>query len=253
MTQELNFKLEVFEGPLDLMLNLIAKHKLNIYDIEISLLLEQFLLYLDQMKQADIEIAGEFLETAARLIYIKSAALLPRHEAQELKKELEGALIEYALCKQIAERLGEGYCGDDIFTRAPMAVEQTTAYVGVHDPDELFLAMSNLNYKETVRKSVPQIKPIVSRSFVTVFTKILYVLKQIRDGHEVEVTSLYKGQTRSECVAIFLALLELSKQSRIKFTDDNKYLHFVPKENIEAEFGRDDEITEGEPTDDELQ
>ena len=79
--QELKFKLEVYEGPLDLMLSLIAKHKLNIYDIEISLLLEQFLLYLDRMKQADIEIAGEFLEMAARLIYIKSAALLPKHEA----------------------------------------------------------------------------------------------------------------------------------------------------------------------------
>ena len=82
--QELKFKLEVYEGPLDLMLSLIAKHKLNIYDIEISLLLEQFLLYLDRMKQADIEIAGEFLEMAARLIYIKSAALLPKHEAEEL-------------------------------------------------------------------------------------------------------------------------------------------------------------------------
>jgi len=63
--QELKFKLEVYEGPLDLMLSLIAKHKLNIYDIEISLLLEQFMLYLDRMKQADIEIAGEFLEMAA--------------------------------------------------------------------------------------------------------------------------------------------------------------------------------------------
>ena len=86
--QELKFKLEVYEGPLDLMLSLIAKHKLNIYDIEISLLLEQFMLYLDRMKQADIEIAGEFLEMAARLIYIKSAALLPKHEAEEMKKEL---------------------------------------------------------------------------------------------------------------------------------------------------------------------
>ena len=68
--QELNFKLEVYEGPLDLMLSLIAKHKLNIYDIEISLLLEQFLLYLDRMKEADIEIAGEFLEMAARRISV---------------------------------------------------------------------------------------------------------------------------------------------------------------------------------------
>ncbi|MFR2153567.1 MAG: segregation and condensation protein A [[Eubacterium] siraeum] len=117
--QELKFKLEVYEGPLDLMLSLIAKHKLNIYDIEISLLLEQFMLYLDRMKQADIEIAGEFLEMAARLIYIKSAALLPKHEAEEMKKELQGVLIEYAMCKQIALQLQQSWVGDDVFVRPP--------------------------------------------------------------------------------------------------------------------------------------
>ena len=100
-----DFKLPVFEGPLDLMLTLIQKHKLNIRDIEISVLLEQFLLYLDQMQQADIEVAGEFLEMAAHLILIKSSALLPKHEAEQLKKELEGALIEYAMAKAVAEKL----------------------------------------------------------------------------------------------------------------------------------------------------
>ena len=72
--QELNFKLRVFEGPLDLMLTLIQKHKLNIRDIEISVLLEQFLLYLEQMQEANMEIAGEFMEIAAHLILIKSSA-----------------------------------------------------------------------------------------------------------------------------------------------------------------------------------
>ena len=224
--QELKFKLEVYEGPLDLMLSLIAKHKLNIYDIEISLLLEQFLLYLDRMKEADIEIAGEFLEMAARLIYIKSAALLPKHEAEEMKKELQGVLIEYAMCKQIALQLQQSWVGDDVFVRPPVQVEENKAY----------LAMSNLNYKDAVRKAVPHVKPAIAKSFVSVFTKIVYVLKRINDGHKVEVNSLYKGQSRSDCVAVFLALLELSKNSRIKFTDDNKYLHFVPKDKIEEEF-----------------
>ena len=85
--QELNFKLKVFEGPLDLMLSLIQKHKLNIRDIEISVLLEQFLLYLEQMQEANMEIAGEFMEMAAHLILIKSSALLPKHEAEQLKKD----------------------------------------------------------------------------------------------------------------------------------------------------------------------
>lgn len=249
--QELKFKLEVYEGPLDLMLSLIAKHKLNIYDIEISLLLEQFLLYLDQMKEADIEIAGEFLEMAARLIYIKSSALLPKHEAEEMKKELEGVLIEYALCKQIAGQLQQSWCGDNVFVRQPVQVEENKAYLGIHDPDELFLAISNLNYKEAVRKAVPTVKPVIAKSFVSVFTKIVYVLKKINDGHDVEVDSLYKGQSRSDCVAIFLALLELSKNSRIKFTEDNKYLHFVPKDKITEEFSFGEQ-QESEAASDEL-
>ncbi len=244
MSTELNFKLEVYEGPLDLMLSLIAKHKLNIYDIEISLLLEQFLLYLEQMKQADIEIAGEFLEMAAKLIYIKSAALLPKHEAEELKKELQGVLIEYAMCKQMAMRLQNMYHGDDIFVRKPVTIERDMAYNNQHDPDELFLAMSGVSYKQVIRKAPASIKPIVAKSFVSVFTKIIYVLKRVMNGEEVQVNSLYAGQTRSEQVATFLALLELSKNSRIKFSDDNRYLHFVPRENIEKEFSFADEYSE---------
>ena len=98
--ETISFKLEVFEGPLDLLLSLISKHKLNICDIEISKLLEQYLLYIDQAHEQNLELAGEFLEMAARLIYIKTASLLPQpEEAEQLKKELEGALIEYSLCK----------------------------------------------------------------------------------------------------------------------------------------------------------
>ena len=76
--ESISFKLDVFEGPLDLLLHLITKHKLNIYDIEISKLLEQYLLYIEQAKEQDLEIAGEFLEMAARLIYIKTVSLLPK-------------------------------------------------------------------------------------------------------------------------------------------------------------------------------
>jgi segregation and condensation protein A len=194
------------------------------------------MLYLEQMKQADIEIAGEFMEMAARLIYIKSAALLPKHEAEELKKELQGVLIEYAMCKRIAGRLQESFCGDLIFVRSPVELDEDKSYNNEHDPDELLLAMSNITFKEVIRKTPPSIKPIVAKSFVTVFTKIVHVLKIVMNGGEVKVKSLYKGQKRSEQVATFLALLELSKNSRIKFSEDNRYLHFVPRDKIEEEF-----------------
>lgn len=102
--QQINYKLEVFEGPMDLLLHLIAKHKLNINDIPIVELVNQYLDYVRQMENADFEIAGDFLEMAARLIYIKTVSLLPRHEeAEQLKKELTGELIEYRDCKIMAK------------------------------------------------------------------------------------------------------------------------------------------------------
>lgn len=228
--QELNFKLEVFEGPLDLMLSLIQKHKLNIRDIEISVLLEQFLLYLDQMQQADIEIAGEFMEMAAHLILIKSSALLPKQEAEQLKKELEGALIEYALCKAVAEKLRLRWTGSDVFVRDPLSIPSDTAYRHRHDMYELYAAVANMadRIRRTRINSAPlSVKPMVAKSYVTVFTKIVYVLKKIRQADNIEIKDLYKGQTRSEQVATFLALLEMSKHGYVNFSEDNSRLIYM--------------------------
>ena len=79
MTEQLSFKVAQVEGPLDLILQLISKHKLNIYDIEIAKLLEQYLDYVEQMQSQQLEVASEFLEMASRLVYIKSVSLLPKH------------------------------------------------------------------------------------------------------------------------------------------------------------------------------
>ena len=94
--EAISYKLDVFEGPLDLLLHLISKHKIDINDIPILLLVEQYLDYVRQMKEEDMEVASEFLEMAARLIYIKTVSLLPVHEeeADELKKELDKVLAD---------------------------------------------------------------------------------------------------------------------------------------------------------------
>lgn len=98
--QQINYKLEVFEGPMDLLLHLIAKHKLNINDIPIVELVNQYLDYVRQMENADFEIAGDFLEMAARLIYIKTVSLLPRHEeAEQLKKNSRESLLSTVTAK----------------------------------------------------------------------------------------------------------------------------------------------------------
>ena len=105
--EQLTFKLDQFEGPLDLLLFLISKHKLNIYDIEIAKLLEQYMAYIDEAQFQNMEVASEFLEMASRLVYLKTVSLLPRHEEEEdkLKQELTGQLLEYQACKQVAALL----------------------------------------------------------------------------------------------------------------------------------------------------
>jgi len=145
--QTISFKLEVFEGPMDLLLNLISKHKLNIYDIEISSLLEQYLAYLDQCREQDLELAGEFLEMAARLIYIKTASLLPVRKMPKGKQALQGALIEYALCKQAAQALAQRFVGGQIFTRPPMQVEVSPAYARTHLPCVLLETWNTMGQK----------------------------------------------------------------------------------------------------------
>lgn len=236
---ELNFKLEIYEGPLDLMLDLIRKHKLNIRDIEISILLEQFLLYLDSMREADMEIAGEFVEMAAHLILMKTASLLPKHELEEMKRELTGRLIEYALCREVAARLRRRFIGDLQFVREPLDLPVDRTYRNTHDKYELldFFAAVSGRSEQLRREARLALKPLVAQSYVSVFTKIVYVLKRIRGGAPVEIRSLYRGQTRSEQVATFLALLELSKYARVTFSEDGETLRVNTKPRAAAAKG----------------
>ena len=197
--EELSFKLEIFEGPLDLMLSLIAKHKLNIRDIEISILLEQFLLYLDKMQE---------------------------HEVEELKKELTGRLIEYAVCKAAAERLRRHYVGDSVFVREPLELPVDNTYRNNHDKFELLESYSAVSTRsEKLKNDAKQVlKPIVAQTFVSVVTTVMFVLRKLKNGEQIEVNSLYRGQKRSEQVAVFLALLELSKHGRVMFSEDGDYI-----------------------------
>ena len=92
--EKISYKLPSFEGPLDLLLYLISKNKLNIYDIQISTLLDQYMEHIKAMQEQDMDVASEFLEMAARLVQIKTASLLPKHqEAEEFKEDLTGQLL----------------------------------------------------------------------------------------------------------------------------------------------------------------
>ena len=227
--EQISFKLEVFEGPLDLLLHLISKHKLNINDIPIVTLLYQYMEYIDRMSEQDMEIAGEFLEMAARLVYIKTVSLLPRHEeADELKRELQGRLIEYSLCKKAAELMKERYIGNVNAVRKPLAIEFDNTYSVIHEPQLLV----DVYMKIQIRPPEEQIKTeafntIVKRKIVTVTSKIIYVLRRLYKSGSCLMAGLFDGMTdRSERVATFLAILELTKSGRIRLNDDNTVITF---------------------------
>ena len=143
-----------------------------------------------------------------------------------LRKELSGRLIEYALTKQAAERLRRHYIGDSVFVREPLELPVDATYRGIHDRYELLECYSAVSGKsEKLKRDAKQIfKPIVAQTYVSVFTKLIFVLRRLRTGDEIEVKSLYRGQSRSAQVAVFLALLELSKRGRVRFSDDGEQI-----------------------------
>lgn len=239
--EALQFKLQVFEGPLDLLLHLIAKHKLDIGDIEISLLLEQYLDYIAQMKDADLEIATEFLAMAARLVYIKTTALLPRHEeeSEKLREELSGQLIEYQLCKAIAGRMRAMY-RDGVFVRPPQKLPRDSEYRLRHDASlllEAYLAAAG-RAKRRLPPPRSSFAGIVSRRIVPIETRILYVLERLYAEGEAEYDSFFAGGDRSERVATFLAVLELVKSKRICLSEDNRVIRFIHRSEIDPEGGQ---------------
>ncbi len=222
--ENLTYKLEVFEGPMDLLLHLISKHKLNINDIPIVELVNQYLDYVRQMEEADFDIAGDFLEMAARLIYIKTVSLLPRHEeAETLKKELTGELIEYRDCKLMAQRLSNQTEGFGRFVREPEAGWVNYDYERFHEGEELLNAYINVAGKAQRRLPPPidSFRVIVAKKFVNVASKVRTVMRKLWSGKKVQFITLFDGsQTKSDLVATFLAVLELVKTKKITIDGD---------------------------------
>ena len=226
--EEISYKLEVFEGPMDLLLSLISKHKLDIYDIPIVELVDQYMDYVRRMQESDMDVASEFLEMAARLVYMKTVSLLPsQKEAEELKQELTGELLEYRDCKIMAGRLAKRADGFSCYVREPEEIEADETYQRLHEPAELLQAYQNVLGKGR-RKLPPPVElftEIVRRPIVSVSSKIHYILNCMSQSGHWSLNRLFRASsTRSDLVATFLAVLELIKDKKITTETDGKDL-----------------------------
>lgn len=234
-----NFQLEIFEGPLDLLLTLIAKNKVDIYDIPIALILDQYMAYLDEMRRLDMEIAGDFIVMAAELMLIKSRMLLPKPPSEEEPEEdprakLARTLIEYRRAKEAAVFLSEQYetyagriiKDTDVIDRSKLIPESVDARLLGAALERLVRRNSEL--PRLAKESENEIRTLLKARVVPVSEKVVFVMRQLYK-QDLIFDDLFIGvTTRSELVATFIAVLELVKVQRVTVSGDdgeNVFLH----------------------------
>lgn len=230
----LKLKVQHFEGPLDLLLALITKNKIDIFDIPIAEIAEQYMEYIDGMRALNMEVTSDFIRMAAELMLIKSKMLLPvKAEEDDPRKELVDTLLEYKRAKELAAFLklrGEVYY--DRFTKQPD--EGDGIYTREHAVSLLTEAFERIRLRKEARppESVELFEKLEKERYYTVSEKIVFVLrfmfKREREDEQTEFTQLFEGcHSRNEIIAVFLALLELVKSGRINVKKHRNDLYLI--------------------------
>lgn len=247
----LTFKLQAFEGPLDLLLHLIEKNKVDIYDIPIALITEQYLDYIKQMDKEDMNIASEFLVMAATLLDIKCRMLLPKEVNEEGKEEdpraeLVEKLIEYKLYKYMSYELKDRQI-DAVknLYKKPSLPDEVKNYVTPFDLDEVVgdMDLSQLNaiFKSVMKKCDEKIDPIrskfgnIEKENVDLDAKQQYVELYIATHKEFSFRELLESQnSKSEIVVTFLIILEMIKMGKIVISQEEIFDDIIITSQIVA-------------------
>ena len=221
-----------FEGPLNLILMLLSKNKIEIRDIQISLILEQYLAYLEEMKAMDLEVASEFVQMASHLLYIKTRMLLTDDEEEVSELELLMASLEQLRAKDIYTNIKE-MCpallkaserGTLLHVKEPEPLSGNKDYRYSHEPWELLRAMSNvLGRGKTAADTEgenPLRRRILPKKIVyNVRDKSRQIIERLRSLGKSSLTSLYaESQSRSEVVATFVSVLELCSLGHLRMS-----------------------------------
>ena len=227
--------LEDFDGPLDVILLLLSKNKIEIQDISISSILEQYLAYLEERKRMDMEIASEFIAMASHLMYIKTKMLLSVSDREEAESEMELLIrsLEERQRKEAYDQIktasafleARNEIGCNLFVKQPEPIQRDGTYQYRHDPQDLAEAMAALAERSEHMLPPPasSFTGIVGAEPYPVVTKAAEVLRRLIRSGVSRFHSLFRGnRSRSEIVATFLAILELCKLHSVRLeTDEN--------------------------------
>ncbi len=233
-------KLEVFEGPLDLLLHLIDKNKIDIYDIPIAEITDQYMDYIRSMKEQDMGVMSEFLVMATTLLDIKSQMLLPRQqdengEEEDPRKELVDQLLEYKMYKCMSLELRDRQVdADRILYKKPTVPEEVKAYEQPVDMEELIgdLTLEKLNgiFVDVMKKQEEKIDPVrskfgeIQQEEVTLDEKISDVTSFAKAHKEFSFRALLSRQSsRTQLVVTFLAILELMKEGTLRVEQEQPF------------------------------
>lgn len=209
----------IFEGPMDLLIHLIRKNEVDIYDIPIALITDQYLAYIQLMKSLNIDLAGDFLVMAATLTQTKSKMLLPVHEGEEEedpRHEITRPLLEYLQMKAAAERLAERHLlGEDTFVRRLRREEF------IDNPDEVIINVGLFELIEAFQKILGKISLDETVDFTADRVSVRERINELVDVLEIKGSVTFKElflseYNKSEVVVTFLALLEMVKLSLVR-------------------------------------
>lgn len=228
-----NETLEDFEGPLDVIFLLLSKNKIEIEDVSITAILEQYLSYLDEMKRLDMEIASEFITMASHLMLIKTKMLLSAAEAAEAESELDllrqsllerrrrDAMEQIGMAISVLEPMNDiGRC---LFTKEPEPLRRDTTYRYQHSVSDLISALSVMEERNQRRLPPPTVnfRGIVGKEPFPVTKKAKQIVRTLVLHGITKLKNLFRGsQNRSEVVATFLAILELCRTSHVALDED---------------------------------
>lgn len=224
------YKLDTFEGPLDLLLTLIQKNKVSIYDIPIVEITAQYLEAIDGIEESSLDNTSEFLVMASHLLYIKSKMLLPKNEEEEdeedPREELSRRLAEYQKFKEASKELRRSEFSTKymVFREAEKIDFPVPEYDISHNVDELLAAFESIMQRR-IRKAKPEkraFSQIVGREKVSVDDMVEKICKRLRKNKKLRFEALFEAQdSKPEMIATFLAVLEMVKLGRL-YADYNE-------------------------------